>query len=62
MQKARAGGFVVQPGLFGTRRLTKTRLVIGAFLALASLAPLLYMLSLLPAQSRYPGLDRPRTN
>jgi multiple sugar transport system permease protein len=46
MQKARAGGFVVQPGLFGTRRLTKTRLVIGAFLALASLAPLLYMLSL----------------
>lgn len=36
----------LEPGLFGTRRLTKTRLVIAIFLSLISLAPLLYMFSL----------------
>ena len=36
----------VQPGLFGIRRMNRTRLAIGIILALASLAPLLYMVSL----------------
>jgi multiple sugar transport system permease protein len=37
---------VVQPGLFGIRRMNRTRLTIGIILALASLFPLLYMVSL----------------
>ena len=37
---------VVQPGLFGIRRMNRTRLAIGIILALASLFPLLYMVSL----------------
>ena len=35
-----------QPGLFGIRRMNKTRLAIGIILALVSLFPLLYMFSL----------------
>jgi ABC-type glycerol-3-phosphate transport system permease component len=35
-----------QPGLFGTRRTTRVRLVLAVLLALLSLGPLLYMLSL----------------
>ena len=46
MQKAKPEALIVQPGLFGIRRLNTTRLVVGIFLALVSLAPLLYMLSL----------------
>ena len=46
MQKAKPEALIVQPGLFGVRRLNKTRLVVGVILALVSLAPLLYMLSL----------------
>ncbi len=34
------------PGLFGTRRMTRTRLVVAVLLALLSLGPLLYMVSL----------------
>src|SRR5271156_6260652 len=37
---------VVQPGLFGIRRMNRPRLTIGIILALASLFPLLYMVSL----------------
>lgn len=46
MQKGKPQEVVVQPGLFGVRRLDTTRLVVGVSLALVSLAPLLYMLSL----------------
>ena len=46
MQKGKPEAFIAQPGLFGIRRLTTTRLVVGVLLALVSLAPLLYMLSL----------------
>lgn len=46
MQKGKPQEVVVQPGLFGVRRLNTTRLVVGVSLALVSLAPLLYMLSL----------------
>lgn len=35
-----------EPGLFGTRRYVRSRLVIAVMLALVSLGPLLYMLSL----------------
>ncbi len=45
-QRAERAGVIVQPGLLGVRRLNKTRLVVGVLLALVSLAPLLYMLSL----------------
>lgn len=34
------------PGLFGTRRLTRTRLVLAVILALFSIGPLVYMISL----------------
>jgi multiple sugar transport system permease protein len=37
---------VVPPGLFGIRRMNRTRLAIGIVLALVSLFPLLYMVSL----------------
>lgn len=37
---------IVGPGLFGTRRLTKTRLVLAVLLAALSLGPLLYMVAL----------------
>ena len=37
---------IEQPGLFGIRRMNKTRLAIGIVLALVSLFPLLYMFSL----------------
>ena len=37
---------LAQPGLFGIRRLNKIRLAVGMLLALVSLAPLLYMVSL----------------
>jgi multiple sugar transport system permease protein len=46
LHKSKPEAVVVHPGLFGIRRLDKTRLVIGVILALVSLAPLLYMLSL----------------
>lgn len=46
LHKTKPEAVVVQPGLFGIRRLDKTRLVMGVVLALVSLAPLLYMLSL----------------
>jgi multiple sugar transport system permease protein len=36
----------IEPGLFGTRRLTKTRLALAILLSLISLGPLLYMFSL----------------
>jgi multiple sugar transport system permease protein len=36
----------VRPGLFGIRRWTRTRLVIGVVFAVVSVAPLLYMVSL----------------
>ena len=45
-QNAREQGTIEQPGLFGIRRMNKTRLVIGIVLALVSLFPLLYMFSL----------------
>jgi multiple sugar transport system permease protein len=44
--RPRREGPIEQPGLFGIRRMNRTRLVIGIILALVSLFPLLYMLSL----------------
>ena len=45
-QNARQQDTIEQPGLFGIRRMNRTRLVIGIVLALVSLFPLLYMFSL----------------
>ncbi|HTT89195.1 MAG TPA: carbohydrate ABC transporter permease [Acidimicrobiales bacterium] len=44
--RPRRDGPIEQPGLFGIRRMNRTRLVIGIILAVVSLFPLLYMLSL----------------
>lgn len=45
-ERAKQETSIVQPGLFGIRRMNRTRLAIGVALALVSLFPLLYMLSL----------------
>jgi len=45
-EQAKRAAEIAQPGLFGTRRMNRTRLTIGVVLALISLFPLLYMVSL----------------
>ena len=45
-RRPRQEGDIEPPGLFGIRRMNKTRLAIGVVLALVSLFPLLYMFSL----------------
>ena len=46
LKTSKAAGPVPVPGLFGIRRWRRSRLVIAALLALVSLGPLLYMVSL----------------